>query len=451
MEKTSNAVLPECSAAAAGGALAERIARRTGQVVVIGLGYVGLPLSLEAARAGFRVTGIDVVREKVAALERGESYVEDVAPSSLKPLLDEGRFRPTTDFGALDSADAVIICVPTPLRKTKDPDIGFVLAAVREVARRVHRDELIVLESTTYPGTTEELLIPELTAGGLRVGEDIFVAFSPERIDPGNQRFTLRNTPKVIGGATARCTAMAAALYGAFIDRVVPVSSPRAAEMVKLLENTFRAVNIGLVNETAIMCDKIGVDAWEVIDAAATKPFGYMPFYPGPGLGGHCIPIDPLYLSWKLKALNYNARFIELASEVNSHMPDVVVERALLALNRERKCANGARILVVGVAYKRDVSDVRESPALDIIRLLRSLGADVAYHDPKVPSLRHEGIDLETTSLEPTPDVRAYDLVIVATDHRACDYGRLVDEATLVLDCRNATRAVGLRPNVLKL
>ncbi len=370
---------------------------------------------------------------------------------SLAPLVQAGRFRAARDFAALADADAVVICVPTPLRKTKDPDISFVLSAVREVARHVRRDQLIVLESTTYPGTTEELVIPELTRGGLDVGEDIFVAFSPERIDPGNRRFTLRNTPKVIGGATPRCTALAAALYGAFIERVIPVGSPRAAEMVKLLENTFRAVNIGLVNEVAIMCDKIAIDAWEVIEAAATKPFGFMPFYPGPGLGGHCIPVDPLYLSWKLKALNYNARFIELASEVNSHMPDFVVSKAVLALNRARKCANGARVLVVGVAYKRDVSDVRESPALDIIRLLQSLGADVRYHDPRVPSLGHEGIDLETVSADPTPDVRGYDLVVVATDHTACDHRRIAEEAALVLDCRNATREAGRRPNVVKL
>jgi UDP-N-acetyl-D-glucosamine dehydrogenase len=306
----------------------------------------------------------------------------------------------------------------------------------------MHRDMLVVLESTTYPGTTEEIVLPELVAHGFQVGRDVFVAFSPERIDPGNERYHLRNTPKVIGGVTPRCGEIAAQLYACAVDRVVKVGSPRAAEMVKLLENTFRAVNIGLVNELAIMCDKLGVDVWEVIEAAATKPFGFMKFTPGPGLGGHCIPIDPLYLSWKLKERNYTARFIELADQVNSHMPDFVVEKALLALNARKKCANGARILIVGVAYKRDVSDVRESPALDLVKHFQKLGAEVDYHDPYVPSLAAEGLPLRSVTAEPTPDARGYDLVVIATDHTCVDYSRLVREAACVLDCRNACRDV---------
>ncbi len=431
------------SAVARRSILADKIDARAARVVVVGLGYVGLPLGVELARAGFRVTGLEVSRDRAERLNRGESYVEDVPSGALAPLVAEKRLSATTDFGALAEADAAIICVPTPLRKTRDPDISYVLAAVKSVSRHVHPDMLVVLESTTYPGTTEEVVVPELVANGLAVGRDVFVAFSPERIDPGNKKWTLRNTPKVIGGVTAACGDLAARLYGTFVENVVRVSSPRAAEMVKLLENTFRAVNIGLVNELAIMCQKLGVDVWEVIDAAATKPFGFMKFTPGPGLGGHCVPVDPLYLSWKLRERNYTARFIELADQVNSHMPDWVVERAMLALNERKKCVNGARILVLGVAYKRDVSDVRESPALEIIRELRRLGAHVDYHDPHVPSLEAEGLALRSISAEPTPSgIGAYDLVLIATDHSCVDWARVVREAQCVFDCRNATRGV---------
>lgn len=419
-------------------ALEEKIARRTARVAVLGLGYVGLPLCVELARAGFPVTGVDVVREKVERLNRADSYIEDIPGPALDAVLKAGKFRATCDFAALGEADAVIICVPTPLRKTRDPDISYVLAAVKSVSKNMHRDMLVVLESTTYPGTTEEIVLPELVAHGFECGRDVFVAFSPERIDPGNRKFSLRNTPKVIGGVTRLCGELAAQLYACAVDEVVRVGSPRAAEMVKLLENTFRAVNIGLVNELAIMCEKLSVDVWEVIEAAGTKPFGFMKFTPGPGLGGHCIPIDPLYLSWKLKERNYTARFIELADQVNSHMPDFVIERASLALNARKKCVNGAKVLVLGVAYKRDVQDVRESPALDVIKHLQKLGAEVAYHDPFVPSLAAEGLPLKSAPA----DWGAYDLVVITTDHSSIDYPALVREAACVLDCRNACKSV---------
>ncbi|HEY8074336.1 MAG TPA: nucleotide sugar dehydrogenase [Labilithrix sp.] len=423
--------------------LQEKIRSRTATVGVLGLGYVGLPLCVEFARAGFTVVGLDVVKEKVDALNSGKSHVEDIPSSSLAPIIAEKKFVATTDFSAIATLDAAIICVPTPLRKTKDPDISYVLSAVKAVAKHVHKDMLIVLESTTYPGTTEELLIPELAIHGLEVGKDVFAAFSPERIDPSNKKWHLRNTPKVIGGATPRCTELACELYSAAVDTVVPVSSPRAAEMVKLLENTFRAINIGLANEFALMCDKLGMDVWEIVDAAASKPFGFMKFTPGPGLGGHCIPLDPLYLSWKMKERNYNARFIELADDVNSHMPDFVIHKAGLALNGAKKSVNGAKVLVLGVAYKKDVSDVRESPALDIVKHLEALGAAVDYHDVFVPTLAHEGLPKRSISSAPTPDgIAGYDLVLIATDHSCVDYERVVREAQVVLDCRNATKGV---------
>jgi UDP-N-acetyl-D-glucosamine dehydrogenase len=424
------------------GLLDEKIANRTAKVAVLGLGYVGLPLCVEFARAGFPVIGVDVVKEKVQRLNRCDSYVEDIPAAAVAEIVQAKRFRATEDFSALREADAVIICVPTPLRKTRDPDISYVLNAVKAVSKYMHKDMLVVLESTTYPGTTEEIVLPELIAHNFEVGRDVFVAFSPERIDPGNAKWHLRNTPKVIGGVTRRCGEVAAQLYSCAVDQVVRVGSPRAAEMVKLLENTFRAVNIGLVNELAIMCDKLDVNVWEVIEAAGTKPFGFMKFTPGPGLGGHCIPIDPLYLSWKLKERNYTARFIELADQVNSHMPDFVIEKATLALNARKKALNGAKVLVCGVAYKRDVQDVRESPALDVIKHLQKLGALVHYHDPFVPSLAPEGLPLRSVSTDPTPDAKGYDLVVITTDHTCVDYERLVRDAACVLDCRDATRSV---------
>jgi UDP-N-acetyl-D-glucosamine dehydrogenase len=357
-------------------ALLERFAAHDATVGVVGLGYVGLPLAVEFAAAGFNVIGYDVSAAKVEKLNSAGSYIPDIPAGQIAPLVAAGKLRATTDAGDLAAADAISICVPTPLRKTKDPDMSYIIQAVETVKQIAHKGLLVVLESTTYPGTTTELIVPQLEALGFTVGEDVFVAFSPERIDPGNKTYQVRNTPKVIGGVTPDCTEVTTGLYCAAVDHVVPVSSPTAAEMVKLLENTFRAVNIGLVNEMALMCDKLGVDTWEVIEAAATKPFGFMPFFPGPGLGGHCIPVDPHYLSWKLKTLNYNARFIELASEINTSMPYHVVDKIVDALNDDSKSVRGSRVVVLGVAYKRDVDDVRESPALDVIGLLREKGAD---------------------------------------------------------------------------
>ncbi|MGH9462318.1 MAG: nucleotide sugar dehydrogenase, partial [Vicinamibacteria bacterium] len=361
-------------------ALGQKIADKTVKLATVGLGYVGLPLSVEFASAGIHVVGIDIDRTKIDAIRNGESYVRDVPSASVRRLVEEGTLSATSEFDVLGDRDAVIICVPTPLSKTKDPDLSLVINAATEIAQRLRPGQLVVLESTTYPGTTEELILPRLEGKGLRVGESFFLAFSPERVDPGNKKWNTRNTPKIIGGMTPNCLEMARALYSHAVDQVIPVSSTRTAEMVKLLENTFRSVNIGLVNEVALMCDRLGVDVWEVIDAAATKPFGFMPFYPGPGLGGHCIPIDPFYLSWKLKTLNYRARFIELAGEINAGMPEYVVQRVAEALNQREKSVKGSSILILGVAYKRDVDDVRESPALDILKLLESRGARVSYN-----------------------------------------------------------------------
>ncbi|MFZ5862154.1 MAG: nucleotide sugar dehydrogenase [Nitrospirota bacterium] len=426
------------------------INRKKSAIGVIGLGYVGLPLAVEFAKAGFSVTGIDVDAAKVESLSRGRSYVQDVPDRDVRAALQAGRFRATTDFAALRRLDAVSICVPTPLRKTKDPDISYIAAATKQVAKYLPQGQLVVLESTTYPGTTNEVVLSALAKNGKRVGKDFFLAFSPERVDPGNPTFQTRNTPKIIGGVTPQCTKLAVALYRHAVDTVVPVSSTQAAEMVKLLENTFRAINIGLANEVALMCRTLGIDVWEVIDAASTKPFGFMPFYPGPGLGGHCIPIDPLYLSWKLKAFNYNARFIELASEINTKMPEHVVELVADALNRAKKSVNGAKLLVAGVSYKRNVDDVRESPALDIIRLLASKGASVAYTDPHVPKLDvGNGRILKSAS----PDrVASYDAVVIVTDHHAFDYKAMVAQAKLVIDTRNATKDVKQgRSKIVKL
>jgi UDP-N-acetyl-D-glucosamine dehydrogenase len=429
-------------------ALESLVATGEARVGVLGLGYVGLPLSVELAAAGLRVSGFDPLTSKVGAVNRGESYVADVPSERLAEEVDAGRLRASTDFDAIRECDAVIICVPTPLGKTKDPDLSLVVEASQAIASRLRAGQLVVLESTTYPGTTEELILPILEKSGLKVGETFFLAFSPERVDPGNARFTTRNTPKIIGGVTAACTAVASALYSRAVDTVIPVSSTRAAEMVKLLENTFRSVNIGLVNEVALMCERLEVDVWEVIDAAATKPFGFMPFYPGPGLGGHCIPVDPLYLSWKLKTLNYRARFIELAGEVNSQMPEYVCQRVADALNERVKSVKGSRILVLGASYKRDVDDVRESPALDILRILHSRGARVSYNDPYVPELRLDHLTLRSEDLMPA--VRGADLVVIVTDHSAYSYREIVEAASLVVDTRNATRGIA-SDKVLKL
>ena len=418
--------------------LLAKVAERTLRVGVIGLGYVGLPLAVEFAKAGLHVVGIDVAADKVGQLNEGVSYIPDVPSAEVAELVAAGRLRATSDFGALAQVDAVSICVPTPLRKTREPNIQYVLAAAEKVAAYAHPGLLVVLESTTYPGTTEELIVPGLTKRGLVVGEDVFVAFSPERVDPGNAVYTTHNTPKVIGGLTPACTKVAAALYETAVERVVPVSSPAAAEMVKLLENTFRAVNIALVNEVAIMCDHLGLNVWEIIEAAATKPFGYMKFTPGPGLGGHCIPIDPLYLSWKLRELKYEARFIALADNINSEMPRYVVTKVADVLNDVGKPIRGSRICVLGAAYKADVDDMRESPALEIIELLSERGADLCYADPHVPSLRLEG-GAQMQAVPVTAELLAgIDCAVVVTNHKAFDWQLIADHAPLVLDTRNA-------------
>jgi UDP-N-acetyl-D-glucosamine dehydrogenase len=392
--------------------------------------------------------GFDLSESKVDSVNQGKSYIQDVPTARLKDLVSAGRLRATTDFSLIRECDALIICVPTPLSKTKDPDLSMVVSASRRIAENMRAGQLVVLESTTYPGTTDELILPMLSEKGLKVGVDFFLAFSPERVDPGNPKFQTRNTPKVIGGVTAACGEAARTLYAKAIDTIVVVTSPRAAEMVKLLENTFRSVNIGLVNEVALMCRRLGVNVWEVIDAAATKPFGFMPFYPGPGLGGHCIPIDPLYLSWKLKTLNYRARFIELASEINAGMPEYVAERLAEALNDRERSLRGSRIHIMGAAYKKDIEDVRESPAVDFIKILQTKGATVTYTDAWVPTLEHEGIDLR--SIEAAPAVAAADAMVIITDHTGVPYADLVKRSKLVLDARNATRGIDA-PNIVRL
>ena len=419
----------------------EKIASRSLRVGVIGLGYVGLPLATTFAEAGFHVTGIDIDQQKVDLANQGESYISDIASSTLQSLVAAGRLTCTTDFSTLKDIDAISICVPTPLRKTRDPDISYIIAATRQVQIYLHSGQLVILESTTYPGTTNEIVLPELESTGLKVGKDFFLAFSPERIDPGNPDFGTRNTPKVVGGVTQACTELAAAYYSAAIEKIVPVSSARVAEMTKLLENTFRAVNIGLVNEIAIICEKLHINVWEVIDAAATKPFGLMRFLPGPGLGGHCIPVDPHYLSWKLKTLDYTARFIELAEEVNSSMPHYVVGKVYKVLNEMRLSLNGSTVLILGVAYKSNVSDVRESPALDIIRELLSQKAVVLYNDNYVPSLMLPGRVLHSQSLS-SGLLQAADCVVIVTDHSYYDATWIVNEARSIVDTRNMTRNI---------
>ena len=418
--------------------LLEKIRGRKATIGVIGLGYVGLPLAMEFANSGFRVIGYDVSERVVRKLTSGESHIQDVAAADVARHVKSGHFAPTTDAAALRTADAISIAVPTPLVKTRDPDMSYVLASAKTVAENAHPGLLIVLESTTYPGTTRELLQPKLEELGLVVGKDVFLAFSPERVDPGNPKWHTKNTPKVVGGITAACTEVASALYATCIDTVVPVSSTEAAELTKLLENTFRSVNIGLVNEMAIICDKLGVNVWEVIDAAETKPFGFMKFSPGPGIGGHCIPLDPHYLAWKMRTLNYKTRFIDLASEINSQMPAYIVEKVTHGLNQDRKAVNGSRILVLGVAYKRDIDDMRESPALDVMRLLEEHGAEVLYHDPHVPTFREDGHVFHSQALT-RATLAGIDAAVVITDHRAVDYQLIVDEVPLVVDSRNIT------------
>ncbi len=411
--------------------------RREALFGIIGLGYVGLPLAVELGRAGFRVLGYDVNRRVVEGLNAGRSHIKDIADADLRAVLEAGRFEATADPARLAEPDAISICVPTPLGKYKDPDVSYIVAATEAVTATLRRGQAIILESTTYPGTTREIMLPALESTGLRVGEDFFLAFSPERVDPGNERYHTRNTPKVVGGITEACRQVCCALYQPAIDSLVPVSSTEAAELVKLLENTFRSVNIGLVNEMAIVCEKLGVNVWEVIDAAATKPFGFMKFTPGPGLGGHCIPIDPHYLAWKMRGLNYKTRFIDIAGEVNTEMPVFWVRQAIEALNRHSRSMRGSRVLVLGVAYKKDIDDMRESPALDIIRLLEQQGAQVSYHDPHVTTFSENGHEFHSVPL--TEDlVAGADCVVVVTDHTAIDFAMVKRKARLVVDTRNA-------------
>ena len=419
-------------------ALKEKIETKTARVGIVGLGYVGLPLAVEFAKAGFHVTGIDLQQSRVDRLMKGESYVQDVPSGEVAKLVKEHRFDATTDFSVVRELDTINICVPTPLRKTKDPDMSYIVSASDEIAKYFHPGLLVILESTTYPGTTDELLLPTFEKHGVKVGQDFFLCFSPERVDPGNPVYQTCNTPKVVGGITQACTEMGKLFFSQALEKVVPVSNTRVAEMVKLLENTFRMINIGLVNEMSLMCDGMDINVWEVIDAAATKPFGFMPFYPGPGLGGHCIPIDPFYLSWKSKQSGIEARFIDLAGNINGNMPHFVVGKVQTALNNHGKAVKGSRIHIFGIAYKRNIDDMRESPALDVILLLKKLGAQVSYSDPYVPEVRLDGIDL--ISQDALASAKQADCCVIITDHSNFDYKGLLDSASLIVDTRNALR-----------
>lgn len=421
--------------------LIERAGRRDITFGIVGLGYVGLPLAVELGRAGFKVLGYDILPRVCEGLNAGKSHIKDVTDREVADLRAAKLFEATTDPSRFRDVDAISICVPTPLSKHKDPDVSFIVAATETVKRTLRRGQVIILESTTYPGTTREIMLPALESTGLKVGEDFFLAFSPERVDPGNPTFGTKNTPKVVGGITPDCHRVACAMYAPAIDTLVPVSTTEAAELVKLLENTFRSVNIGLVNEMAIVCDKLGVDVWEVIEAAATKPFGFMKFLPGPGLGGHCIPIDPHYLAWKMRGLNYKTRFIDLAGELNSEMPMFWVRKLMDKLNEHSKSIKGARVLVLGVAYKRDISDLRESPALDILVLLHQYGADVSYHDPYVARFSEGGFDFHSDPLTEA-SIRATDAVLIVTDHTSIDWALVKRAAPIVVDTRNVLATV---------
>lgn len=432
--------------------LTKKLKDRSAKMAVIGLGYVGLPLAVVFAEAGYEVTGIDPIQSKVDSINRGESYILDVATEQVGRFVKAGKLKATTDYSVINSMDAVTICVPTPLRKTGDPDLSFIISAANGLSPYVHPGMVVVLESSTYPGTTREIVLPALTGSGkFTIGEDVFVAFSPERVDPGRKDWTTYNTPKVVGGITPACSEVASMWYAQALKTIVPVSSTEVAEMAKLLENTFRMINIGMVNELAIMCNRLKLDVWEVINAAATKPFGFMKFTPGPGLGGHCIPIDPLYLSWKMKSLNYNARFIELASEINTNMPRFVVGKLMDALNDEGKALKNSHVLVLGVAYKPDIDDLRESPALDVIHLLREKGAIVEFHDPHVVSM-----ELDGEILKPVKDLntalKSADCVVIITNHSSYDYPAILAKSRLIFDTRNALGNLGLSgSNVVKL
>lgn len=428
--------------------LMSKIKAKKASIGIIGLGYVGLPLAAGFAKKGFKVTGFEVDGRKVDSIKKGVSYIADVPTAVVKGLADRGLLGATADFSRLRHCDAIIICVPTPLRKSKDPDVSYIVAAAEKVAATLRKGQLIVLESTTYPGTTRELVMPMLEVRGLKAGRDFFLGFSPERVDPSNKTYTIENTPKLVGGITKHCGELAQELYSNVTVRSIMVSSPEAAEMVKLLENTFRAVNIALVNEVALMCDRLKLDVWEIIDAASTKPFGFMPFYPGPGIGGHCIPLDPHYLSWKLKTLNFYPRFIELAGEMNSKMPEHLVERIGLALNTRGRAFKNSRILILGMAYKKDVSDVRESPALDVCQLLREKQAKIDYYDPFIPSADIAGFRMR--SIKSLKSVGSYDAVAIITNHSNVDYRQVVKRAKLVIDSRNATKGIK-SPKIIKL
>ena len=429
--------------------LKNKIENRDAQIGVIGLGYVGLPLAMEFVRAGFHVTGIDVDQEKVKKLNRGENYIQDIKDESVKNAVEMNQLSATSDFSVIQNLDAISICVPTPLNKQKNPDISFINQVMENMKDFIHHDMLIVLESTSYPGTTRELILPEMESKGLKAGHEFYLCFSPERVDPGNEKYKTANTPKILGGITPKCGEMGKSLYGTIVEQVVKVSSPETAEMVKLLENTFRAINIGLANEVAIMCEKLGIDVWEVIDAAATKPFGFMKFTPGPGLGGHCIPIDPHYLSWKLKTLDYNARFIELASEMNTSMPFHIVDLIREGLNRNGKGIFGSQIIVIGVAYKKNVDDVRESPALDVMKLLDNDGAELSFYDPYVSFVRLNGnrmMGIETLTKE---TLNNSDAIVILTDHDQIDFQFVEENSNLIIDSRNVIK--NDHPNVIKL
>jgi len=429
--------------------LQKKILKKDITIAIIGLGYVGLPLAVEFARNGIKVNGIETSLKKIDAIQKGKSYVGDTDSKVIKELVTTGQLNATHEFNVLKNSDVVVICVPTPLAKTKDPDMSFIMAAADKITQYLHPGQLIILESTTYPGTTEELLLPLFEKSGLKAGVDYGLAFSPERVDPGNKTYTLKNIPKIVGGITLQCRDLAQVFYQIAIDKVIPVSSPRVAEMAKLMENTFRSVNIALANEIALLCHRLGIDVWEVIDAAGTKPYGYMPFYPGPGLGGHCIPVDPLYLSWRAKIEGFESRFIELAKQINSDMPKFVVERIGEALNRKRKPIYGSKVLILGVAYKNDVDDVRESPAFDILQLLADRGAKIAYNDPYVPVLEYDGQKYKSVSLTKTI-LCSYDCVVILTAHRAFDYDLIVNNSSLIVDTRNALKGYNNK-NIIRL
>ncbi len=423
--------------------LIEKIKDRSAKVAVIGLGYVGLPLATVFAEAGFSVIGVDPNQKKINMLNQGVSYISDIPTNRIAPLVKSGILRGTTKYDVVSEVDAVSICVPTPLRKTKDPDLSYILDAVEQLRKYIHPGMVIVLESTTYPGTTRELLLPKLTdENSLNIGKSIFLAFSPERVDPGREDWTTKNTPKVVGGLTKACTDVAAAFYDSALDTVIPVASSEVAEMTKLMENTFRMVNIGLANEMALMCDRLGVNVWDVIDAAATKPFGFMKFSPGPGIGGHCIPLDPHYLAWKMRGLQYTARFIELATQINSDMPIFIVKKVQDALNTNEKSLKGSKILILGVTYKPDIDDIRESPALDVIGLLQNQGAEVTYHDPYIPHISDSPIEMERVE-NLTEEVRSVDCVVIITNHSSYDYGEILENAQCIMDARNAIGDLG--------